>query len=29
MPHGAKLRVARNVNNVKLVVDGLSVEIAR
>jgi hypothetical protein len=29
MPHGAKLRVARNVNNVKLVIDGLSVELAR
>lgn len=29
MPHGAKLRVARNVNNVKLVIDGLSVEIVR
>jgi hypothetical protein len=29
MRHGAKLRVARNVNNVKLVIDGLSVEIAR
>jgi len=29
MPHGAKLRVARNVNNVKLVIDGLSVDIAR
>jgi hypothetical protein len=29
MPHGAKLRVARNVDNVRLVIDGLSVEIAR
>lgn len=29
MPHGAKLRVARNVTNVKIVIDGLSVEIAR
>jgi hypothetical protein len=29
MPHGAKLRVARNVNNVKVVIDGLSVELAR
>jgi hypothetical protein len=29
MPHGAKLRVARNVNNVKVIIDGLSVELAR
>jgi hypothetical protein len=29
MPHGAKLRVARDVNNVKIVLDGLSVELAR
>jgi hypothetical protein len=29
MPHGAKLRVARNMNNVKVVIDGLSVELAR
>jgi hypothetical protein len=30
MPHGAKLRVARNVaNGTKIVVDGLSVELAR
>lgn len=29
MPHGAKLRVARDMNNVKLVIDGLSVEIVR
>jgi hypothetical protein len=29
MGHGAKLRVARNVDNVRLIVDGLSVEIAR
>jgi hypothetical protein len=29
MPHGAKLRVARNVNNAKLIIDGLSVELAR
>jgi hypothetical protein len=29
MPHGAKLRVARNMNNVKVVIDGLSVEIVR
>lgn len=29
MPHGAKLRVARNMNNVKVVIDGLSVELVR
>jgi hypothetical protein len=29
MPHGAKLRVARNVNNVEVVIDGLSVELVR
>jgi hypothetical protein len=29
MRHGAKLRVARNMNNVKMVIDGLSVEIVR
>ena len=29
MPHGAKLRVARNMNNVKVIIDGLSVEIVR
>jgi hypothetical protein len=29
MRHGAKLRVARNVDNVKLVIDGLSVELQR
>jgi hypothetical protein len=29
MPHGAKLRVARNMSNVKIVIDGLSVEIVR
>jgi hypothetical protein len=29
MPHGAKLRVARNLNNVKVIIDGLSVEIVR
>jgi hypothetical protein len=29
MPHGAKLRVARNMNNVKVVIDGLSVEVVR
>lgn len=29
MPHGAKLRVARNMSNVKVIVDGLSVEIVR
>jgi hypothetical protein len=29
MPHGAKLRVARHMNNVKIVIDGLSVEIVR
>jgi len=29
MPHGAKLRVARNVNNVRVVIDGLTVEIVR
>ena len=29
MPHGAKLRVARNMNNVKVIVDGLSVDIVR
>ncbi len=29
MPHGAKLRVARNMNDVRIVIDGLSVEIAR
>ncbi|MEX2045758.1 MAG: glycosyltransferase family 39 protein [Chloroflexota bacterium] len=29
MPHGARLRVARNVNNVKMVIDGLSVELVR
>jgi len=29
MPHGAKLRVARNMSNVKVIIDGLSVEIVR
>lgn len=29
MPHGAKLRVARNMNGVRIVIDGLSVELAR
>jgi hypothetical protein len=29
MRHGAKMRVARNVDNVRLVIDGLSVEIVR
>ena len=29
MPHGAKLRVARNMTNVKVIIDGLSVEIVR
>lgn len=29
MPHGAKLRVARNMNNVKVIIDGMSVEIVR
>jgi hypothetical protein len=29
MPHGAKLRIARNMNNVRLVIDGLSIEIVR
>jgi len=29
MPHGAKLRVARNLDNVKVIIDGLSVELAR
>jgi hypothetical protein len=29
MPHGAKLRIARNMNNVKVVIDGLSVELVR
>ncbi len=29
MPHGAKLRVARNMNGVKVTIDGLSVELAR
>ena len=29
LPHGAKLRVARNMNNVKLIIDGLSVELVR
>lgn len=29
MPHGAKLRVARNVNNVRVIIDGLIVEIVR
>jgi hypothetical protein len=29
MPHGAKLRVARNMNNVKVIIDGLSVELVR
>jgi len=29
MPHGAKLRVARNMDNVKIIIDGLSVELVR
>jgi len=29
MPHGATLRIARNVNNVKVIIDGLSVQLAR
>jgi hypothetical protein len=29
MPHGAKLRVARNMNNVTVIIDGLSVELVR
>ena len=29
MPHGAKLRVARNVNNVRVIIDGLTLELAR
>jgi hypothetical protein len=29
MPHGAKLRVARSMSNVKIVIEGLSVEIVR
>jgi hypothetical protein len=29
MPHGAKLRIARNMSNVKLVIDGLSIELVR
>ncbi|HEV8655537.1 MAG TPA: glycosyltransferase family 39 protein, partial [Candidatus Limnocylindria bacterium] len=29
MPHGAKLRVARNMDGAKLIIDGLSVEIVR
>ena len=29
MPHGAKLRVARNMDNVKVIIDGLSVELVR
>jgi hypothetical protein len=29
LPHGAKLRVARDVNNAKVIVDGLSVEVVR
>jgi len=29
MPHGAKLRVARNMNNIKVIIDGLSVEVVR
>ncbi len=29
MPHGAKLRIARNMNNVKVIIDGLAVEIVR
>ena len=29
MPHGAKLRIARNMDNVKVIIDGLSVEIVR
>jgi hypothetical protein len=29
MPHGAKLRVARNMNNVTVITDGMSVEIVR
>jgi hypothetical protein len=29
MPHGAKLRVARSMSNVRIVIEGLSVEIVR
>ena len=29
MPHGANLRVARNMNNVRVIVEGLSVELVR
>jgi len=29
LPHGAKLRVARNMDNVKVIIDGLSVELVR
>jgi hypothetical protein len=29
MPHGARLRVARNMNNVRVIFDGMSVEIVR
>ncbi len=29
LPHGAKLRVARNMNNVKVIIDGMSLEIVR
>jgi hypothetical protein len=29
LPHGAKLRVARNMNNVRVIIDGMSLEIVR
>jgi hypothetical protein len=29
MPHGARLRIARNMNNVRVILDGLSVEVVR
>jgi len=29
LPHGARLRIARNMNNVRVILDGLSVEVVR